>query len=195
MANIRDLLGDSYREDMTNDEIVEALKDVKLPKDESDERSRLKVAFDKASSEAADYKRQLKARMSEEEKRVAEETEKMQKIEAENAELKKKIAISDYTSKFLASGLDVETASKTAEAAYTGDIDTVIANYNARIARAKEDAKAELIASTPNLQGKGGSGSQGIKDYSASISGSLADGDFATAAALMRVAQEQNNND
>ena len=41
MANIQDLLGDKYREGMTNDEIVEALSGVSLPQDRSDEIERL----------------------------------------------------------------------------------------------------------------------------------------------------------
>ena len=57
MANIQDLLGEAYREGMTNDEIVEALQseNVTIPQDRSDEVERLKKAFDKSASETANH--------------------------------------------------------------------------------------------------------------------------------------------
>lgn len=191
MANIKDLLGDSYREGMTNDEIVEALADVSLPQDNSDELKRYKDAVSKANSEAADYKRKLKEKMSEEEKKSTEEAERFAKLEAENKELNKRILVSDYTSKFIASGMDEATAKKSAEAAFSGDFDTVIANFNAQIASVKETVKAELLNSTPSLQG--GNNTK-VKDYSSDINGAIAVGDMASAAALMRLSQENTQN-
>lgn len=195
MANIQSLLGDKYREDMTNDEIVEALKEVSLPQDRSAEVESIKKAYDKAASEVADYKRQLKARMSEEEKRSAEEAEKYKTMEEENAKLKKQIALADLTTKFISSGLDADTAVKTAEAAYNGDFSTVVATYNARIEEAtktaKESAKAELLADNPVMKG-GRTGKP--KDLQPDIDNALAVGDYASAAALMREQQTQNIN-
>ena len=191
MANIPDLLGDAYVEGMSAEDIVKALESVNLPKDRSDEVERMKKAYDKVASEVADYKKQLKAKMSEEEKRTAEEAERIQKIEQENADLKKQVAISNLTSKFVASGLDKETAIKCAEASCTGDIDTIINSYNAKLSDVKEKAKAELISESPVMEG--GKATQ-VKDYRPDIESSLADGDFATAAALIRVAQENKTN-
>lgn len=191
MANIQDLLGDKYREGMSNDEIVEALQDVTLPQDRTDEVERLKKAFDKSASETAEYKRQLKARMSEEEKNKAEMEEKYQIMEKENADMKKQIAVSDLTAKFIASGLDTETAKKTAQAAYDGKIDSVIQAYSEKIATVKDTVKAELMADTPSITG--GSSTQ-VKDISPDIDSNIAIGDYANAAALMRVSQTQNTN-
>ena len=196
MANIPSLLGEQYREGMTNDEIVAALENVELPQDKSDEVARLKKAFDKTASEAAEYKRQLKAHMSEEEKKSAEEAEKYVKMQEVTENLKKRIALSDLTAKFISSGLEAETAVKTAEAAYSGDFDTVIANFSAQVETAKktaaENAKAELLAQNPVM--KGGRTTPQVKDYSTDIDSALANGDIANAAALMRMQQEQNTN-
>ena len=189
MANIPDLLGEKYHEGMTNDEIVEALQDVTLPQDRSDEVERLKKAFDKSASETAEYKRQLRARQTEEEKRQAEMDEKYQKMEKENADMKKRIAVSELTTKFITSGLDAETALKSAQAAYEGNIDVVIEAYNTKISSVKESVKAELMAETPSITG--GSSTQ-VKDYSKDIESALAVGDFANAAALMRAQETQN---
>lgn len=195
MANIKDLLGEAYHEGMTNDEIVSALEGVSLPQDRSDEIDRLVKAKDKATSEAAEYKRQLKAHMTDEEKRATEEAEKYQTMEKENEKLRKQIAISDLTAKYIASGLDAETAVKTAEASYTGDFDTVIANYNSMVASLKEklvaDTKAEMMATNPVM--KGGKTGQ-VKDYTEGINSALANGDYTNAAALMRLQQTQNTN-
>lgn len=191
MANIKDMLGDKYTEGMTAEEMISELEKIDLPKDNTDEITRLRNALTKSNAEAAENKRKLKDHMSEEEKRVAEEAERLQAIENENKELKKKITVSEFTSKFLASGLDQKSASECAIAATEGNIDTIIAHFNTRIASAKEDAKAELIGSTPKLEG----GSNGaVKDYTVDIDSSIAIGDYANAAALMRVAQENNKN-
>ena len=191
MANIRDLLGDAYVEGMSAEDQLKALESVELPKDRTDEVERIKKAYDKAASEIADYKKQLKAKMSEDEKRATEEAERIQKIEQENQELKKQVTISTLTGKFVASGLDKDTAAKCAEASFNGDIDTVINSFNEKLASVKEKAKAELISESPVMEG--GKATQ-VKDYTPDIESSLADGDFATAAALMRVAQQNTNN-
>lgn len=191
MANIQDLLGEAYREGMTNDEIVEALQNVTIPQDRSDEVERLKKAFDKSASETAEYKRQLRARQTEEEKKQAELDERFQKMEKENADMKKQIRVSELTNKFLASGLDEETARKTALAAYDGKIDSVIEAYNAKIASVKDTVKAELMADTPSITG--GSPTQ-IKDVTPDIDSNIAIGDYANAAALVRTSQTQNTN-
>lgn len=191
MANIQDLLGEKYHEGMTVEEINEALKDVSLPQDRTAEYESLKKAYDKAASDTAEYKRQLKARMSEEEKAKTEMDEKIQKMEKENADMKKRIAVSELTAKFISSGLDADEAVKVAEQAYGGNIDFVIEAYNKKIATVKETVKADLMAETPSITG-GASGQ--VKDISPDIDSTIAVGDYANAAALMRQAQTQNTN-
>ena len=68
--NIKDLLKDAYKEGMTLAEIETALKDIDLPTDNSAEIDRLKTALSKSNSEAADYKKQLRDKMSEEERKA-----------------------------------------------------------------------------------------------------------------------------
>lgn len=191
MANIQDLLGEKYHEGMTLEEINEALKDVSLPQDRTAEYESLKKAYDKAASDTAEYKRQLKARMSEEEKAKTEMDEKIQKMEKENADMKKRIRVSELKAKFISSGLDAEEAGKVAEEAYGGNIDFVIETYNKKIASVKETVKADLMAETPSITG-GASGQ--VKDYQADIDSAIANGDYANAAALMRQQETQITN-
>ena len=191
MANIQRLLGDKFKEGMTAEEQLAALEEISLPKDNSDELQRLKSANDKLASEAAENKRKLKDHMSEEEKRSAEEAERIQTMENENKALKKQIAIADYTGKFIASGMDQKVAAECAEAAYEGKIDTIITHFNAKISSVKDDVRAQLISETPTL--KGGK-SASPKDFKPDIDSNIAIGDYANAAALMRTAQQTTNN-
>ena len=138
------------------------------------------------------YKRKLKDHMSEEEKRATEEAERIKAIETENEALRKQIALADLTKQFMSSGLDAEISATCAEAAYTGDMTTVIGAYTTKLASTKDEVRAQLISETPAM--KGGKSTK-VKDFSGDINSSLATGDFATAAALTRMAQNNNNND
>lgn len=62
--NIKDLLKDSYKDGMTLEEIETALADIELPSDGSGDVERLRAPLSKSNSEAADYKRQLRAKMT-----------------------------------------------------------------------------------------------------------------------------------
>ena len=58
MSYLSDLLGSAYKEGMTEEEISTALQTVKSTSDA--EVNRLKAALSKANGEAADYKKQLR---------------------------------------------------------------------------------------------------------------------------------------
>ena len=55
------LLGDKYKEDLTPEQLLELLKEVDLPEQKPMEDFVKKDVFDKAASELADYKKQVKA--------------------------------------------------------------------------------------------------------------------------------------
>lgn len=158
MANtyLQTLLGESYHEGMTEDEIAVAIEALNLGKPEitpapksDDEVKRLKDLLSKANSEAADYKKQLRNKMTEAEQREADEKEAREKLLQQNQELTKKIAISENSTQLLALGYDAELAVKTAEAMYSGDLSTVFANQKAFIEKREADLKAELMRGTP----------------------------------------------
>lgn len=58
--NLKDLLGDAYKDGMTVEEIEAALVDITLSSNDSSEIERLKAALSKSNSEAAGYKKQLR---------------------------------------------------------------------------------------------------------------------------------------
>ena len=74
---LKELLGDAYKDGMSLEEVEAALKSVNLPGDEAlrKELEKSKKATDKATAEAADYRRKYQ------EKLTAEEAEKEARAE------------------------------------------------------------------------------------------------------------------
>ena len=142
MANtyLQTLLGESYREGMTEDEIASAIEALKLtaPKSEqpratleTDEVKRLKELLSKANSEAADYKKQLRTKQSEAEIKEAEEKERQQKLMEQNQELTKRLADLDAMADELKESFDPdlkELADKSLDGARSKLTD-ILANY------------------------------------------------------------------
>lgn len=147
--DLKDLLGESYKDGMTVEEITEALANVSMPKDNSAEIEKLKASVSKANSEAAQYKKELNAKMSEEERKAKEDAEKWEQIVKERDELLKEKNISAHKAKFLENGYSAELAEKSAEALVNGDYDTVFKHLGAFRSSLEKKFKAENIDSTP----------------------------------------------
>ena len=73
--NLKEVLGDAYKEGMTFEEVEAALEKVNVPEDNSAEIERLKNALSKSNSEAAGYKKQLREKMTEDEQKKQKEQE------------------------------------------------------------------------------------------------------------------------
>ena len=147
MSFISDLLGEAYREGMTEDEMSKALEKVINGKDK--DAQKLKAAFDKTSAELSKYKKDLEARMSEEEKAKAEHEESIRKIMEENESMKKQISIAENKAKLIGLGYSEELASSTAEAMYSGDMQTVLANQKTLLDEREKAIRAGMIDDTP----------------------------------------------
>ena len=80
--NIKDLLKDAYKEGMTVEDIETALAGIELPTDNSAEVEKLKRDLSKSNSEAADYKRQLREKMSADEIKAKEDSDKMVELQS-----------------------------------------------------------------------------------------------------------------
>lgn len=158
MSYLQDVLGDAYKDGMTVDEISSALEKAGVGKKpaKSDDTTHLKEMLSKANSEAADYKKQLRAKQTEAEKAEADRKEAEEKLQKENADLKKKIAISENTSKYQGLGYSADLALSTANALFNGDMDTVIKNEQQFMADREKTLKAEMLKGT--MRPEGGSG-------------------------------------
>ena len=161
--NIKDLLKDTYKEDMSAEDILKALEEVELPADNSAEIDRLKNALSKSNSEAADYKRQLKEKMSAEELKAKEDAEKWEEMEKNYNALLKKDAISTNKTRLLALGYEESLADETAEAMVNGELDKVFANQRKHIESVEKKIKSEILKGTPKPDG-GNSSNQMTKE-------------------------------
>lgn len=146
---LQELLGSAYHDGMTLEEVENALGDVALPKSNDQEISKLKNAISKSNSEVAKYKDLLRSKQTEEEAKAQEIKEAQENLAKENAELKKRISISENASALLGLGYDSELAMRTATAMFDGDMTSVIANHKAFIEARDKAIRNELLSNTP----------------------------------------------
>lgn len=114
--DFKKLLGDTYKEDMTNDELVEALKNVEL-----EDTEKLRNAISKANKEASEYKKQLQQFKTEEQLNKEREDEEKKTLQENYNKLLKENTVSKYTNEFLELGFSKEHAVKSAKALYEND--------------------------------------------------------------------------
>lgn len=151
--DIKDLLKDSYREDMSVEDIISALKDVEMPADLSGEVDKLKTALSKSNSEAAEYKRQLKEKMTEDERKAKEDAESREELQKNYDALLREVNISKNKSKLLALGYEDKLADETAEAMVNGELDKVFANQKKHLESVRKELRSELLKEVPPPDG------------------------------------------
>lgn len=190
MSYLSDLLGKAYKEGMTEDEISAALETVGQGNEA--EVNRLKAALSKVNSEAADYKKQLRTKQTDDEAAAAAQKEEHDRLVQENADLKRSMALSERKAKLLAMGYDENLADETAAAMVDGDMDKVMANQSKYLEVQKKNIQADAMRKTPR-PAAGGDGN-GSVDYAKKIAEAQASGDYTAAAYYTRLqAQEAAN--
>lgn len=147
MADLKSLLGDKYKEGMTIEEIMSL--DVETPKADTSAYDNLKKRFDEVASEAANYKKQLRANMTEAEQKAAADAEKYATMEAELEKLKADKAIAENAKGLVAIGYDENLATEVATALYNGDSATVIKAQAKFVDAQKKAVLAEAVKETP----------------------------------------------
>lgn len=190
MSYLSDLLGKAYKEGMTEDEISAALETVGQGNEA--EVNRLKTALSKANSEAADYKKQLRGKQSEDEANAAAQKEEHDRLAQENADLKRSIALSERKAKLLAMGYDESLATETATAMVDGDMDKVMANQSKYLEVQKKDIQADHMRKTPRPAA--GSENTGGTDYAKKIAEAQASGNMTAAAYYTRLKSQEEAN-
>lgn len=192
MSYLSDLLGEAYKEGMTEEEISTALQTAGAGQSNTAELDKLKAQLSKANSEAADYKKQLRGKQTADEAAAAEQKAAMDKLTQENADLKRSFALSDKKAKLIAMGYDEKLADSTAVAMVDGDMDTVMENQ-AKFNESREKAiQAELMKKTPRPAA--GSEGTGGMDYAKKIEEAQASGNLTAVAYYTRLkAQDEAN--
>ena len=156
---------EGYREDMTAEEKLSLLENTDTdpnpqPDPEPDpaptpskapsrEGMISKAQFDKVSKELAAAKRQLRAKMTNdeiEEERRRQEQEDM-KLELET--LRKEKTVSNHKASFLSQGYDEALADEAANAMADGDMETVFAVMRKHSVNAEKALRAKILKETP----------------------------------------------
>ena len=118
-----------------------------------------KDATDKATKEAAEYKKQLKALQEQQKTGNTKADDTIAQLQAQVAELTRQNTIASYAAQFTALGYDAELAQATAIATADGDVATVFENQRKFLEQHDKDTKASILKQTPK-PGQGGTGKQ-----------------------------------
>lgn len=152
MGYLQELLGEAYKEGMSEEELSAALQSAGVgvvDPELTGKYSKLKDAFNKSSSETAKYKKLYNEKLSDEEKQKNEQAEVLRALQEENETLKKAQTVADYTAHFISLGFTQENAAATAKAMAEGDMDTVFKNTAATNAAREKKILADALKQTP----------------------------------------------
>lgn len=161
---LKELLGESYKDGMTLDDVTEALKGITMPADQSAEIERLKNSLSNSNTEAADWKRKFRETQDEATRKAEEESEKtkslMERIEA----LEKEKTITGYKASYLGLGYDAKDAQSIAEALAEGKTETVLEIQKKHQEALVEKTRREILKNTHRPGGGSDEDDDGQKD-------------------------------
>ena len=147
---------------MSAEEKLAALEAFEI-EDTKSEIENYKKMINKASSEAAEWKRKHNALLSDEEKAKAEAEEERQRKDNEFAEMQKRInnlekekMVATYNASFISMGYDAELATKAAISLADGKMNEVFAYMKQHGDNKEKELRAEILKSTPTPSTAGG---------------------------------------
>lgn len=139
--------------EMTAEEKLAALEGYEFVESVPDnaEATKLKASLSKANSEAAEYKRLLREKQTEQERAEAERIEAEKTMAEELAAYKRRDLVHGYESRCRDLGYDAELANKTAEAMADGRFNEVFEYQQEFLKKQKEAIEAEAMNRQPSL--------------------------------------------
>lgn len=173
--DLKALLGDKYKEDMTLEDVIEATKDIDVVQSSVLDDYVLKSVFDTqkkktddAAHDAAEWKRKYRAQLNEDEKNKQEREDMNAKLMEELETLRKEKTVSEYERAFITQGYDSKLAHETAIALAEGDMQIVFTNQNKFNESLRKEASKQLLNNTPEppAGNQGGQKTKAIKDMS-----------------------------
>ena len=146
---------EGYKE-MTLEQKLEALENYEV--DEPDYSGYVsKEMFDKTASELANSKKQLREKMSADEIKAKEDSDKMEELQSKYDALLRESEISKNKARLLTLGYEDKLATETAEAIVNGDTDKVFTNQKKHLDSVEKRIREEVLTSTPRPTGGNGS--------------------------------------
>lgn len=159
---------DGYREEMTAEEKLELLeKHNPTPNQESNSEPKQeskpnptpnpaphggtvsKAMYDKVSSDLAAAKKQLRAKMTEDEQKEADRLATEQAMKEELETLHREKTLNCYKASYLSQGYEEALAEATATAMVDGDMDTVFVNMKKHSDSMEKTIRAKILKETP----------------------------------------------
>ncbi len=138
--------------DMTPEEKIKALEAYEMA--EPDYAGYVKKdVFDKTASELANYKKQVREKMTADEIKAKEDAEKQEKLQSEYDALMRKVALSENKAKLIGLGYEDKLATETAEAMLDGNLEKVFANQKKHLDAVEKKIREDVLHSTPKPEG------------------------------------------
>ena len=138
---------EGYREDMTDAEKIALLENFSMP--DTTAGMIAKTQYDKVASELAAAKKQLKERMTEEERKEAERQAADAAVREELETLRRERAFEKHKASFLAQKYDAADAEAMAKALVDNDTDGLFKALTKANDAAEKNLRAELLKGTP----------------------------------------------
>lgn len=140
-------------EEMSAEDKLKALEEFEFetPKPDSGETEKLKQALSKASSEAAEWKRQFREKQTEAERAEAERAEREKAVEEELRGLRRDKSVSGYVAQCLALGYDKDLAQRAAEAMADNDAAEILKCQQEFLAVKTKELEANALNKQPTL--------------------------------------------
>lgn len=146
---------------MTAEEKLAALLKLDVPDEVDMSKFVAKETADKYASEAAELKKQLRTKQTEEEIKKDEDEKARKELEDKYNELLARTTIAENKAKYLSLGYEDKLAADTAKALFEGNMEKVFANGAKHQAELEKRIKAEVLRDTPKPEGAG-SGSESL---------------------------------
>lgn len=153
---LKDLLGDSFHDGMTLEDVTEALKGIQMPTDQSGEIEKLRNSLSKSNSEAKEWKDKFRQTQDEATRTAAEAEENNKKMLEELENLRKERTISGYKASYLGLGYAEKDADEIATALAEGNTTKVLEVQKRHQDALVEKTKQELLKNTPRPGGTPG---------------------------------------
>lgn len=143
-------LGKKYKDNMTFEEIQEALADLPEPDSvvDKEEYDKMKKLKDEASKEASSWKKKYNSTLSEKEQLEIAQNEANEELQNNYDALLRKTTIAERKTELVELGYDTKLAQETAEAMVDGDFTKVIANQSKFAESVKKNTTDELLKNT-----------------------------------------------
>lgn len=140
--------------EMSAEDKLKALEEFEFeaPKPAStDEAEKLKAALSKANSEAAEFKRALREKQTEQERAEAERAEREKAVEEELRGLRRDKTVSGFVAQCLALGYDKDLALRAAEAMADNDAATIFECQQTFLEEKKKELEAAALNQQPTI--------------------------------------------